>query len=172
MRIKDFGTFGICIDEFDGDLFEGSLYVPVYPDKRLFKSMQGLIVEMNKALETAGVPHPFFEYRSFDEENKDRVEDEENRAGIAAGDGEITRGENAGRNMNGTTLTDHESEQAKKRVYYDHDRYAGKKATFLVNVLYRQNATWQGTVTWVEGEKKMSFRSALELFVLMESAMR
>lgn len=43
--------------------------------------------------------------------------------------------------------------------------------TFIVNVKCRQNHTWQGTVKWVEGQKEIPFRSALELIKLMDSAM-
>lgn len=49
-------------------------------------------------------------------------------------------------------------------------RRAGQ-ATFIVHVQYRQNATWQGQVTWAEKEKIQSFRSALELIKLMDSAL-
>ncbi len=46
----------------------------------------------------------------------------------------------------------------------------GRQATFAVRVLFRQNATWQGSVTWLEGKQEQSFRSALELIFLMNSA--
>jgi len=49
--------------------------------------------------------------------------------------------------------------------------YTGQDATFVVHVKYRQNATWQGTVTWADKNKRQNFRSALELIKLMESAM-
>ena len=39
------------------------------------------------------------------------------------------------------------------------------------HVKYRQNATWQGTVTWADKNKQQNFRSALELIKLMDSAM-
>lgn len=48
----------------------------------------------------------------------------------------------------------------------------GEKATFVVHVMYRQNATWQGSVTWAETERTANFRSAMELFKLMDSAVR
>lgn len=35
----------------------------------------------------------------------------------------------------------------------------------------RQNATWQGSVTWVDKKEKQQFRSALELLKLIESAL-
>ena len=46
----------------------------------------------------------------------------------------------------------------------------GRMATFVVHVMHRQNATWQGTVVWAEKDQKASFRSALELIKLMDSA--
>ncbi len=48
----------------------------------------------------------------------------------------------------------------------------GTVATFTVRVLFRQNASWQGSVIWQEGRVEQSFRSVLELIVLMDSAMR
>lgn len=48
----------------------------------------------------------------------------------------------------------------------------GEAATFAVKVLFRQNASWQGTVTWLEGRREQSFRSVLELLLLMDSAMQ
>lgn len=48
----------------------------------------------------------------------------------------------------------------------------GKVATFTVKVLFRQNASWQGTVTWMEGRREQSFRSVLELVLLMDGAMQ
>ena len=44
-------------------------------------------------------------------------------------------------------------------------------ATFKVKVLFRQSASWQGTLSWVEGRQESSFRSALELIRLMDSAL-
>lgn len=47
----------------------------------------------------------------------------------------------------------------------------GSAATFQVRVLFRQNASWQGSVVWLEGKREQSFRSALELFFLIDSAL-
>ncbi|MBE5893901.1 MAG: hypothetical protein E7286_11110 [Lachnospiraceae bacterium] len=43
--------------------------------------------------------------------------------------------------------------------------------TFVVKILNRQNSTWQGNITWVEGEKSQNFRSALEMLKLMDEAL-
>ena len=47
----------------------------------------------------------------------------------------------------------------------------GAEATFLVRILFRQNASWQGSITWLEGKQEQSFRSVLELILLMGSAL-
>lgn len=47
----------------------------------------------------------------------------------------------------------------------------GKSATFTVSVLFRQNVSWQGFVTWSEGKREKSFRSVLELLLLMDSVL-
>lgn len=46
----------------------------------------------------------------------------------------------------------------------------GNLGTFIVQVKYRQNSTWQGQVIWAEEEKKVYFRSALELLRLIDDA--
>ena len=46
----------------------------------------------------------------------------------------------------------------------------GAAATFAVKVMFRQNSSWQGSVTWLEGKSEETFRSALELIFLMDSA--
>lgn len=45
------------------------------------------------------------------------------------------------------------------------------RQTFLVDVVQTQNATWQGTVKWVNEGKEHHFRSALELIRLLDSAL-
>ena len=48
----------------------------------------------------------------------------------------------------------------------------GAKATFELQVLFRQHSSWQGVITWREEKKEQSFRSVLELVMLMDSALR
>ena len=42
--------------------------------------------------------------------------------------------------------------------------------TFIVKIMNQQNSTWQGSLTWVEEQKKEYFRSALELIKMMDEA--
>ena len=46
----------------------------------------------------------------------------------------------------------------------------GNVATFATKVLFRQNASSQGRVSWIEGQREEPFRSVLELLFLIDSA--
>lgn len=47
------------------------------------------------------------------------------------------------------------------------EKQRGIRDTFLLQVQYRQNTTWQGSVVWVEGHKTWEFLSVLELFKII-----
>ena len=47
----------------------------------------------------------------------------------------------------------------------------GRLATFSLRIMFRQNSSWQGSLTWMEGKLEESFRSALELLLLVDSAL-
>jgi len=44
-------------------------------------------------------------------------------------------------------------------------------ASFKINVLFRQNASWQGSIVWLEKQMESQFRSALEMIMLMDSVL-
>ena len=48
----------------------------------------------------------------------------------------------------------------------------GGLATFAVRIMFRRNASWQGEVTWLDSGQNESFRSVLELLLLMDSALK
>lgn len=54
----------------------------------------------------------------------------------------------------------------------DQQTQEGKAGTFAVRILFRQNASWQGSVAWLEGKREERFRSVLELVLLMDGALR
>lgn len=60
-----------------------------------------------------------------------------------------------------------------KRPSYAADSHCepGKRATFALRILFRQNASWQGSVTWVDKKQEQSFRSVLELIFLFDNAL-
>jgi len=53
----------------------------------------------------------------------------------------------------------------------DSQNLKGELATFKVKIMFRQHASWQGSVAWLENNSTEPFRSALELIMLMNSAM-
>lgn len=48
----------------------------------------------------------------------------------------------------------------------------GLIATFQIQIHFRQHTSWQGTVLWKEHHTEQSFRSVLELILLMDSALQ
>jgi hypothetical protein len=44
------------------------------------------------------------------------------------------------------------------------------RATFIVQIHYRENSTWQGQILWKEENESKPFRSELELIKLIDSA--
>lgn len=47
----------------------------------------------------------------------------------------------------------------------------GTWATFELKVIFRQHTSWQGVLRWREQKMEHSFRSVLELIMLMDSAL-
>ncbi|MDL2237759.1 hypothetical protein LJC56_08030 [Christensenellaceae bacterium OttesenSCG-928-K19] len=54
-------------------------------------------------------------------------------------------------------------------IAMDASELKDKAPTFVIKVQYRQNASWQGMIQWLKGEKETQFKSALELIKLMDS---
>lgn len=46
-----------------------------------------------------------------------------------------------------------------------------KTEIFIIKVMDQQNATWQGSVTWVDEQREQYFRSTLELLKLIDGAL-
>ena len=74
------------------------------------------------------------------------------------------------------SYTTHRKFSARLRPDEDSD-YAllpakGAKATFELQVLFRQHSSWQGILVWKERKAEQSFRSVLELVILLDSALR
>ena len=51
------------------------------------------------------------------------------------------------------------------------DTKVGKQGTFSLRILFRQNASWQGSISWMEGRQEESFRSVFEFLLLVNSAL-
>ncbi len=47
-----------------------------------------------------------------------------------------------------------------------------RNASFVISIISQQSATWHGTVTWLDEQKTVPFRSEMELLNLMNNARR
>ena len=63
--------------------------------------------------------------------------------------------------------------QERTRIMSDKDLLSkhGDLGTFIIRVQHRQNSSWQGTLTWMERDKTVHFRSIWEMIKLVESAL-
>ena len=73
------------------------------------------------------------------------------------------------RRFNTFKSDDKEEEAGDGAIEFDTKK--GGLATFRLKILFRHNASWQGSVAWIEGNNEEPFRSALELLMLMDSAL-
>ena len=47
----------------------------------------------------------------------------------------------------------------------------GELGSFITNVKFRQNSTWQGEIFWIEGEEKGIFTNSLDFVKLVDQAL-
>lgn len=57
----------------------------------------------------------------------------------------------------------------KIRTQQELTAYAGTKGTFIIDVRFRQSATWQGSVVRMETQEKILFSSVLELIKIVDA---
>lgn len=142
----------LCMDHYDGERQSGRLYHQYIPDAVPFASLIEAMDRMDRLYDELQFPYASVRLRSFLVDRK-----KEERA--------LKRGK-------APALSEYEREEKKKMAEFEEvTGHRGADATFIIRVKYRQNASWQGEVTWVDQQKKERFRSALELVKLLDSAM-
>ncbi len=134
-------TFKVCVDNVLEQEISGRVYNPFVPNVAEFPNIYLLIDRMERIINYLGFPQSAQDYRSF-------------------GDTKAIDGKSKGKGDFNKTMDDETFENL-----------VGEKATFVVQVQFRQNATWQGSISWVEQKKDQKFRSALEMIKLMDSAL-
>jgi len=128
-------------------LIKGSLHNRYLETPFVFYSLLRMIDKMEEVFDEKKFPQAFLKPRTFEE----------------------ARGK-VGRNKSVKQI------KAAKVVTEDVDQslYEGPgnaKCTFDINVRYRQNASWQGHIFWVEKALNQNFRSVLEMIKLIDEAM-
>ncbi|MCI2046093.1 MAG: hypothetical protein LKJ90_00035 [Faecalibacterium sp.] len=147
MRACDFShgakdLVAVCIDQAAGSSFAGRLYHQYTRQPLHFAETDQLLMQMDDLFDWLNYPQRTMQERTFRKKSKEPEKD---------------KGE--------TSMAKKEPE-----IVNEPAEQKGDIATFVIHVMYRQNATWQGSVLWAESGQTQNFRSALELIRLMDSA--
>lgn len=131
----------ICIDKCTGGLLEGRIHSG-YDKLNLirFRDLHEMVIILDEMMDIIQCPGASTDKRKF--KNDEKI--------ISLNRTEIREIKKAMRN-------------------FDTSSESGEKATFILQIKFRQNASWQGTVRWVEKKQTLSFRSALELIKIIDS---
>ena len=131
----------VCVDAY-GTEISGRIYNPYMADVIPFDSITALLLLLDEFFDRIRFPQAAYQSRSFFDTPPQPLQP-------------YTPKREVQRYMSDTVF----------------DNKQGKKATFVVQVQFRQNATWQGTITWNEEQRTCRFRSALEMLKLMDGAL-
>ena len=55
-------------------------------------------------------------------------------------------------------------------MVHQNEKKENEDIVLYIRIQYRRNASWQGTIQWLNGRKKSTFRSVLELGNLIKDA--
>lgn len=133
----------ICIDSVENADYQGKIWHQYSDEPVCFESGVKLLVMMDELMDEWGFPQKGLEQRSLIGRGKKRHNRQK--------DNEMSI--DKVQKTNGT-----KNIQNKK----------GKLGTYIVQVSFRQNATWQGHVVCVNCNEKKDFTSAMELIKIIE----
>ena len=138
----------VCVDDNKDADYQGLIYHQYADEPISFNGIADMILEMENLFDEWDFPQRGLAERKFDKkkENHKRPvpETEDDKLKI-----EIISDTHGVRNV-----------QNKK----------GKLATFVIQVVFRQDASWQGHVIYQEDNEKLDFNSALELIKIIDRA--
>lgn len=164
----------LCIDSYDDGEIRGRLFNAYYREALFFDSSMSMIRQMDEIFDTFGYPHATMDLRRFDTSAEAPVNKGQRNLQPAPEYLSAAAQEGAGRSLSaaaqeGTAQRYTRSiNQAPTQKLYTHT-VRGKLATLRMRVMFRQNASWQGSVKWVEEDLEENFSSVLELLLLIDS---
>lgn len=142
----------LCIDSYTGERQEGRIYHQYADTPLCFASLMAAFLQMDAFYDAICFPFASVRPRSFFIDRK--------AAGAARKSRKMPK------------LPEYKRKDVVvMEAFEDVIKHRGEDATFIVRVQHRQHASWQGEVTWIDGQKKESFRSALELVRLIDGAL-
>lgn len=142
MNVNELGAICICMDEYNNGEMKGRIYSALSEEPIDFASAISLVKKINNIFDEGDYPQATMRCRGFGRKPVQTASGEQDNNQV--------------------------QDPTKSNVLRSNIR--GRSATFRVQVRFRQNASWQGSLFWVEKSKEESFRSVLELLMLIDSA--
>lgn len=152
----------LCIDSYDDGEIRGRLFNAYYREALFFDSSMSMIRQMDEIFDTFGYPHATMDLRRFDTSAEAPANKGQRNLQPAPEYLNAAAQEGAGQSYTSSI------NQAPTQKLYTHT-VRGKLATLRMRVMFRQNASWQGSVKWVEEDLEENFSSVLELLLLIDS---
>lgn len=137
----DISMYTVCVDSYDNQNIKGNFINNYYGEEFSYNSTVELLFKMEELMNKIGSPKKYEKDRSF---IPDKTESNDNNNDMP---------------VNRLVQSNGFNEYNKK----------GKIATFYIKIRFRQNSSWQGSVTWLEGGKTQDFRSVFELLKIINS---
>jgi hypothetical protein len=144
MKLNHYMAFlKVAINEHDGGRISGRVYSQRLKEPIDFNDTGDLLLQIEELLDLQDFPRAFQRKRTFGGVAISRIKDS------------ALPTDNEEGNM------DEDSVNSAK----------GDFATFTINVITRQNASWQGYLDWLDGSEKQPFDSDLELLALIKDGL-
>ena len=128
----------VAVDEYDAVKFAGRVYSQRLREPLLFSNTAALLLQIEELLDEQDFPRAFQRKRTFGMP-------QQISSHFSSPD------EEEGENMDEETVS----------------QAIGAVSTFALNVITRQNTSWQGYLDWLDGSSRVAFNSDLELLSMI-----
>ena len=135
----------LFVEQFNSYDFSGRLFIPLEEREVLFSSFAELVLKAEQQFDKLKFPQKAQETRSFWQHKRE------------------------------DSPVQGEQEPPTEAEIYPYSAAGGRKkskAKFQLHVYFRQNASWQGRIEWLDTKQSVAFRSTLELLHLVVEALR
>ena len=158
MKLNHYMSFlRVAIDGREEGCISGRVYSQRLKEPFPFRDTTGLLLEIEELLDKQDFPRAFQRKRTFAEQPR-RKKPTENRSGSHAG----------------ASPDSDDGESPDERPFMDADMVKNAKGevfTFDINIITRQNTSWQGYIDWLDGSGKVAYNSVLELLSMITERM-
>ena len=144
MRLNHYNAYmRVAVDECTDGRISGSVYSMRLVEPIRFRDVADLLLQIEAVLDSQDFPRAFQRKRSFNDTQK------------------------------GNPYPRHDQDEQDE--YMDEDTVVsakGKYTTFALNVITRQNASWQGFLDWLDGSQRQPYNSDIELLSMIQAQLQ